>query len=233
MACRMKLIALLSAASALLLPTTAAGGAPQFTTTSRFDSVGTASAREGKVEIKLREVHADASGARGPKHFSVLVLFEPTSGAFSWRLQVNNEAVTASSWSTSEFNSEQGAFFKDGEIVDFWALMFRVYIRDYHGRASSIDDAETKALGAASQSVESGENLLGNGQDMSVVSLAAISNDFIYPPGNTFPAVLAPKVTNVRWDGDKQHWIVTLQARWKEEVTLDADYKLVSMKKVE
>lgn len=96
----------------------------------------------------------------------------------------------------------------------------------------TMDDAETKALREASQSIESGEDLLGNDRDFRVVSSPAIDNDFLYPPMNTAPSILGPKVTGVRWDSDKQYWILTLQARWKAEITLDVDYNLVSMKRV-
>jgi hypothetical protein len=233
MAYGMKLIALLSAAGALLLPPAAAWGATQLTATSRFDSAGTAFAREGKVKIEIREVHAESKGTGGPRYLAVFVLFEPTSGAFSWQAYDTEKDATASSLNISQFNDENAAFVKDGAIVDFWAIGFSMYIRDYHGRASSMDDAETKALRAESQSIESREYLLGNGRDLLVVSLAAINDDFLFAPMRPVPSIEDPRVTDVLWDVDKQQWIVTLQGRWKAEITLDADYKLVSMKKVE
>lgn len=132
-----KLIALLSAGGALLLPTVAAGRALQLTTTSQFDSVGTAYTNEGKVKIEIREVHTEATGTEVPRHLTMFVLFEPTSGAFSWRAHDTQKAAAATSRSISPFNDENAAFLKDGELVDFWALMFNLYIRDCHGRASN------------------------------------------------------------------------------------------------
>jgi hypothetical protein len=208
----------------------AAGSTPHLTASSRFDSEDTAYTPDGTVKIELREVQTVATGTEEPEHLSVFVLFEPTSKAFTWRLQASDETGRSK---ISRFKNEHAAFLKDGEIVEYWTLMFRIYIRDYRGHASSMDDAETKALEAASRSIASKENLLGNGRDMRVVALTGIDSDFLCPPMSEAPSVVAPNVTDVRWDGDKQHWIVTLQARWIEEITLDADYNLVSMKKVE
>ena len=225
----MKLIVLLTVASALLLPKVAAGSIPHLTASSRFDSEDVAHTSDGTMKIELREVQTESTGTEGPKRLSVFVLFDPTSTAFTWRLLLTDETGRSR---IPQFKNENVVFLKDGEIVDFWALMFRIYIRDCHGHASSMDDAEAKALEAASRSIASKENLLGNGEDTRVVALTGIDSDFLYPPMSEAPSVVTPKITDVRWDEDKQHWIVTLQARWKAEVTLDADYKLLSAKRV-
>lgn len=228
MACGIKLITLLAVC---ISPVTimAEGGIHQLAATSRFDSVGTAYTPDGKVKIDIREVHTEVAGAKGPRHLSVLVLFEPESGAFSWR--VTDTDVTKTSWNTLQFNDEQAAFLKDGEIVNFRALWYRLFIRAYRGRASSMDDAEAKSLKAASGAIDP-LGSVNKGQDVQEVSLAVLGPDFMTPPVSVVPSTLTTKITDVRWDGDKQQWIVTLQARWTEDVTLDADYNLVSMKKV-
>jgi hypothetical protein len=229
-----KWIALLSIAGALLLPTAAAGAIPQLTARSRVDSVGTAFTSSGNVKIELREVRTEAMGLKKPRPLSVLVIFEPESGVFSWR--VTDADLTNPSWRIAQFKDGQAAFFKDGEIIDFRSIWSPpvIYIHAYRSHASNMDDAETQALKAASaSSIEPTKGNLEEGQGARVVSLVGLNSDFIYPPGNAFPAVLAPKVTNVRWDGDGQHWIVTLQARWTAEITLDVDYNVVSMEKVE
>jgi hypothetical protein len=183
--------------------------------------------------MDLREVRAEATGTEGPKQYSVFVLFEPTSGAFSWRFQAFNEAAHTPSSGVQGFNDDHAEFFKDGEIVDFWALMFRMYIRDYHGRASSMDDAETKALVAARHAIDDRDNLLGNGRDLIVVSIAEISNDFLYPPMSATASVTAPKVTSVRWDQGMHRWNLTLQGRWAAAITLDEKFKLLSIKRLD
>ena len=229
MAYGMKLIILLSVASALLIPNAAAGSTPQLTVSSRFDSEDIAYTPDGKVKIELREVQPEAKGTEEPRHLSVFVLFDPINKAFTWRLQVSDETGRSK---ISRFKNENAALLKNGEIVEFWSLLFRIYIRDYHGHASSMDDAESKALEAASLSIASKENLLGNGKDMRVIALSGIGSDFLYPPMSEAPSVVAPKVSNVRWDEDKQYWTFTLEGRWKAEVTLDVDYNLVSIKNI-
>jgi hypothetical protein len=229
MDCGIKLIAFLLAASVSPVTMMAAGGTHRLVPTSRSDSVGTAYTPEGIVKIEIREIHIEAGEAKNPRPLSVLVLFEPVSGAFSWR--VADTDANNPSWSTLQFKEGQAAFVRDGEIVDFWAFWHKFFVRAYRGRAFSIDDAEAEALKAASESI----NPLGspdNGQDVHEISLATLMPDFMTPLMNVVPPTLTPKVIDVRWDGDKQHWIVTLKAQWTEEITLDVDYKLISMRKV-
>jgi len=205
MAYGMKWAVLLSAARILLLPTEAVGGIPQLTAISRVDSVGSAYTPNGKVKIRIREIRTAPEGPNGSRSLSVLVLFEPDSGAFSWRV---TEADTDPSWRIKEFNNAQAAFVRDNEIVDFRALWYRLFVRVNSARASCIDDAEGKALKAASESIEASGNLEKD-QDVRVVSFAYLSSDFMNPPTSVAPSDLAPKVNNVQWDG--KHWIVTLQ----------------------
>ncbi len=228
MDCGIKLTAFLLVAC-VSPATMMAGGIHPLVATSRIDSVGSAYTPDGKVKIEIREVHTEAGEAKKPRHLSVLVLFEPESGAFSWR--VTDTDATNTSWSTLQFKEDQAAFLKDGEIVDFRDLWYRLFVRTYRGRASSIDDAEAKALKAAGESIDP-LGPLDKSQDVHEISLRALGPDFMSPPMSAVPSNLTAKVTDVQWDCDKQHWIVTLEARWKAEVTLDADYKLVSIKHV-
>ncbi|MGD0888910.1 MAG: hypothetical protein ABR889_06660 [Acidobacteriaceae bacterium] len=234
MAYEIKWIALLSVVGAFLLPTAAVGAIPQLTAKSQVDSVGTAYTPNGNVKIELREVRTEAMGLTEPRPLSVLVIFEPESGAFSWR--VTDADLATPSLRIAELKDEQAVFLKDGEIIDFRSVWSPpvIYVRAYRGHASNMDDAEAQALNAASaSSLDPREGNLEAGQGARVVSLVGIGSDFFYSPDNSFPEVPIPKVTAVRWDGGAQHWIVTLQARWKAEITLDAYYSLVSMKKVE
>ncbi len=213
--------------SARVPPETKARSLTQLNATARADSDSFAYTPNGRVKIKLREIRMEPAGPNGSRPLSLLVLFEPDSGAFSWR--VTQAADTDRSWRIKEFNKEQAAFVKDDEIVDFRALWYSLYVRVYRGRASSMEDAERKALKAASESLKATENL-DKAQDVHVVSLADLSPDFLNPPMSVVPSDVAPKVTNVQWDG--QHWIVTLQALSTVEVTLDSNYALVSMDEV-
>jgi hypothetical protein len=211
-----------------LLPLPAATGQPlRPAVESRADSKGAALTPSGRVDIELREVQTEISRADGPVLLSVLVLFEPKSGSFSWRA---TPAGDTPSWRSSQFNDGQAAFLRDGEIVDFSALGGppRLFIHTYRGHASNMDDAESKALKAASESI-SPRGDLDSGQNVHVVSLLDLGFDFINPPMSATTNI-TPKVADLRWDGKR--WLVTLRARWMAEITLDANYNVVSMRKV-
>jgi hypothetical protein len=92
-----------------------------------------------------------------------------------------------------------------------------------------MDDAEAQALTAASEATKH-RGWLDPGPNTRVISLLNLGRDFTIPPLSVATSI-TPKVTNVQWDGS--HWIVTLQARWTAEITLDANYNVVSMRKVE
>ena len=90
MAYEIKWIALLSVVGAFLLPTAAVGAMPQLTAKSQVDRFGTAYTPNGNVKIELREVRTEAMGLTEPRPLSLLVIFEPESGAFSWRVTDDN-----------------------------------------------------------------------------------------------------------------------------------------------
>ena len=224
----LRLAALLLIFAGLLPAPAPLGQVPQLAAKSRADSTGTALSPNGKVSIDLREVQTETSRADGQVLLSVLVIFEPKSGSFSWRA---TPAGDAPSWRISQFNDGQAAFLRDGEVVDFRALGGppRLFIHAYRGHASNMEQAEAKALEAASGSI-SPRGDLDNGQNVHVVSLLGLGFDFINPPTSESTNI-TPKVTDVRWDGTR--WLVTLKARWTAQITLDARYNLLSMKRVE
>jgi hypothetical protein len=163
----------------------------------------------------------------------ILVLFEPESGAFSWNVFLEDSLATDTSRQTRALESERVVFFKEGTLFTFMGggVLSKLYVRDFHGDAISMDDAEAKTLKAAKE-FHTPPSKQDEEQFWHTVMLKALGRDFVSPPESAAGG-LPPKVTNVRWDRDAHQWIVTMQARWIEEITLDADYNLVSMKKVE
>jgi len=228
MALRIKFVPLLTAIVLSFSALVAFGNDPQLTVRSRFNSAGSALTPQGKVRLELREVRTDAILSDGPAILSVLVLFEPKSGAFSWRLDLAD--VTAS-WRTLQFTDGQVAFLKDGEIIHFMAMDGppRLFVLAFRGHASSMDDAEVQALRAAHEATKH-RGWLDPGPNTRVISLLNLDRDFTIPPMSVASSI-APKVIDVQWDGS--HWTVILKARWTEAITLDANYNLVSMRKVE
>ncbi|MGB9407247.1 MAG: hypothetical protein WCA89_06885 [Terracidiphilus sp.] len=198
---------------------------------SRLDDVGSACSITGKVKIELREIRVETTGPYGkPVPHRIFILFDPQSGAFSWIVTIEGSATDVSV-QTTLFKSGRAAFLKDNSIFTFSSKMLTLYIQDPQGHASSMDEAEQTALSSTAEFNDPPGNV-DFARPPHKVQLTGLSLDFVSRPGSA-ALEMDPKVTDVRWDGDKQHWIITLKARWTEEVTLDADYKLVSMKKVE
>jgi hypothetical protein len=226
--------ALFGALSILLPPLSAEDANSHVVVKSRFNNVWTADSTSGKVNIGLREIRVEVAGPYGrPVPERIVVLFEPESRVFSWFVVGEDSRAADTSRQTRALEKERVVFFRDGSLVIFMGgISPKLYVRDFRDNAISMDDAEAKALIASTE--------FHNPPDMqdeeklwhTVMLKKALGLDFVLPPGSEGGELL-PKVTGVQWDGDKQHWIVTLQARWKAEITLDADYKLVSMKRVE
>jgi len=198
------------------------------TAISRSDDIGSAHTQRGKVKLLLREIRTESVGAVGSRPLSLLVLFEPKSGSFSWRA---TDADSSPSSRAQQFNDAQAAFVTEGQLVDVRALAGppRLFIRTYRSHAAIMDDAEAKALTAASEAIDPQGNL-EKSQGVRVISLASLGRDFTNSQMNVVSGA-DPKVTEARWDGE--HWIVTLQAIWKATITLDPNFNLVSMQKAE
>jgi hypothetical protein len=203
-----------------------ASGVPAMTVTSRADSSGTVFTDEGTIEVKLRELHVEGEGARKSRPLSVLIIYEPRSGAYSW--QVSDADLEDKSWRIEQFKETQAAYLRDGQFVDFWAVQFRLFVREYGRHASGMDDAEAKALQDVNLTVDP-LGYLEKAQNVHEVSLANAGFEFINAPMSVSGGP-SPRVTAVQWDGKK--WIVTLRGRWTEEISLDANYKLSAMKKL-
>lgn len=200
---------------------------------SRLDDAGSAYSTTGKVKVDLREVRVETTGPSGkPVPHRVFIMFDRQSGAFSWIVTMEGSSTDASNMSkqTTLFKSGRAAFLKDNSIFTFSIKMLTLYIQDSQGLASSMDEAEQTALISTAQLNDPPGNV-DFVRPSHTIQLRGLSLDFISKPGSETLDV-EPKVIDVRWNEDKQCWIVTLQARWIEEITLNAEYKVVSMKRV-
>jgi hypothetical protein len=198
---------------------------------SRKADVGSAYSATGKVRIELREVQVEMTGPYGkPEPYRLFLIFEPQSGAFSWTISLKDSAADLSEL-TKWFKSDRAAFLKDDRLVTFSAYRETLEIQDFQNHASSVDEAEQKALSSAAALNDPPGNM-ESAQPFHKVALDGLSIDFDCEPRRPVCGP-SPKVIDVQWDRVEQHWIVTLKARWTEEITLDADYNVVSMRKVE
>jgi hypothetical protein len=185
----------------------------------------------GRTGIQLREVRVNTTGPYGkPVPHRVFLLFDPKSGAFSWHVAIDgnpSDTLEQTNW----FKRNRAAFLKDNSIYIFTAESgpLAIYVQGPSGHASNIDNAEEQAIRATSALNDPPGNV-DIVQPWKVALLSGLSADFAHAPGSATQGP-DPKVIGLDWDGE--HWIVTLKARWTEAVTLDADYNVVSMRKVE
>ena len=130
-----------------------------------------------------------------------------------------------------ELNEEQAAYLQDGKLIHFMALPspLRLFVNDVSGHASDMNDAAAKALKSASESVDP-DGDLDQVPGVHVISLSRVGLDFTTLPMSAAPSGVTPRVVDVQWQG--KYWIVAIQARWKEAITLDAGFNLVSMAKM-
>jgi hypothetical protein len=196
---------------------------------SHLDDVGRAFSQNGQVNIALREIRANMNEPDGKLvPLRIFILFEPQSGAFAWTV---TDDVSANDWSmqTKWFKSDRAISLKDGGMVLFTAQAtpLQLYIEDSSGHASSMDDAEKQVLSNTAEFNDPPRDELSS-RPLSYVPLTGLIVDFVFGPESAVSGP-APKVVDLQWDG--KHWIVDLQARWIEEIILDPDYKLVSMKR--
>jgi len=225
---RLLLLALLVPLS---LPAQAGGPDSRFVVTTRFDDAWSAYSTTGKTKIELREIRVEGTGAYGktvPER--ILVIFEPRSGAFSWCLFGEDSVATDASNQTKAFENKRAVFLKGDSLVVFMGgISPKLYVRDFRGHATDINDAEAQALRGATE-FPTPPGMREEAQLWHIVQLPSLGRDFISPPMSAAVGP-DPRVTDVRWDG--QNWMVTLQGRWTEQITLDPNYNVVSMQKVE
>ena len=219
--------------SVLFLTLSASAKDPKLVRIEKADGEGTAFTASGKVQIELRENWVEAAGRKGPRLLSLLVLFEPKSGAFSWRVTDAANDESAPSYRLQEFKTAQAAYLKDGEFFDFRSLVgpLRLFIRRSRGHARDLDDADQQSIRDASETVDPQTDLL-IGKDVRAVPLLALGWDFVLPLGSAIGG-RAPVITNVQWDQESRHWNITLRANWTEEVTLDQDYNVLALKRTQ
>ncbi|HWG20814.1 MAG TPA: hypothetical protein VG225_09805 [Terracidiphilus sp.] len=200
---------------------------------SHTDSTTEIASTSGSVTVNLREVQTEIPRSAGADlQLSVLVIFEPSSGAFSWRATPADPDDP--SWRISEFKNRQAAYLKNGTIVDIRAMPNSaiLLVHEYRDHASSLDDAEEKALAAASRSVDPEHPLkLDAQQHVQTVPLPQLGVGFVSTDAMSAVATITPKVTDVMWDG--KHWSIDLLGRWKERIVLDSSYAVISMRKIE
>jgi hypothetical protein len=227
---RIWMIKVLLALGTVGVTTEVIGQVHRFVESSHVDGSGSVFTSGGRVKVDLREVRTEMDGAKGPIALSVLVMRDPKSGAYSWQTHTADPANP--SLRSQQFNDSQAAFLKHDEFTDFMVLPtpLRLFVHQHNGRAHNMNEAVDRSLKEAGAALQPRGDVETT-QGLRAIPLLAVGRDFTSNPMSVTVFDVMPKVTNVQWDG--KYWTVTLQARRRAVVTLDGDYTVVSMRKVE
>jgi hypothetical protein len=180
----------------------------------------------GDIHLPARELQvligfADGRTARG----HLLILFDPVSGFTLRQFGYPNGSKLAPLKDALEaccktyLTRDRLVLFKNGGGL--------VYIRDSKVKATSMDDAESKALRDSREDLDDYVAKMTGGPKFTWTQ--ALGQEFETEPGNAFIGPV--KLLGVsRKDGA---WVITALGRWKAEVVLDDKYAVVSSRRVQ
>lgn len=172
---------LVSTLSLSASPLLVAGPDRHIVSVSRVDDEVSGYSTTDKVKIALREIRVEATGPYGkPVRDRIFILFEPQTGAFSWIVTVEGSA-TDDYEQTKLFKSDRAAFLKDNSIFTFSSRMLTLYIQDPQGHASSMDEAEQKAI-RSTEELNDPPGKIEFMQPSHIVQLKGLSLDFVSKP---------------------------------------------------
>lgn len=217
--------------AAVAAPPVTGSADPHIVAVSQVSDTGAAFSPTGKEAIQLREARIQVTGPHEqPVSRRLFLVFDPKRGAFCWHVAIEGSPTDLSE-QTTWFKRYRAAFEKDGIIYVFTAENgpLVILVQQSSGRATSMGNAEEQALRAVATLNDPPGNV-NIGQQWHTVLLSRLSPDFVQAPESQTSGP-EPKVDDVQWDGE--HWILTLAARWREVITLDAEYNVLSMKKVD
>jgi hypothetical protein len=210
----------------------ASAASPPFAIKGRFDDKSTAYTATGTVPIEVREVRFDAMGPYGDFfHYRLLVEFESKSGSFFWVVAGDDADPSDESRQIRALKNDHIAILRGSCLANLLPeTNAALYVREICGHATNLEDAESIAFSAA-EKLNNPPGSLERVDTWRRLTIDGLGRDFLTSPDSAAVPSAGPKVRDVSWDG--KHWIVTLEGRWLEQVVIDAEYDIVSEKKIE
>jgi hypothetical protein len=194
---------------------------------TRDDSAITAATDSGEVQLLARELQAQIAFPNGKTaRGALLVLFDPASGytlkQFTW-LPGDQGRIPL----RDNFESYSKAYLAPDRLLVFTQSSGLIYVRESKMKATSIDDAEAKALRDSTGDLDGYVAKVTAGPKISLHQ--HLGQEFATEPGNSMPGPV--KLLGVsRRDGK---WVITVSGRWKAEVTLDEKYEVVATRRLQ
>ncbi len=195
--------------------------------TTQTDRAIPAATGSGDVQLAAREVQVeivrtDAKNSKG----ALLVLFDRSSGLFAKRFTwIPNYPGRIPL--LEGFLAESKVYLTSDRIVFFTNADGAIYIREFSGKATSLDDAEAKAL---SESVGDLTDYVTKATGGPAFSLDHhLGQDFSIPPRSSFRS--PAKLVDVSRRDSK--WEITVVGRWKAKVVLNDKYEVTSTERIQ
>ena len=198
-----------------------------------YDSRGTWAAfqRQGdRVHMTEREIHLQYGVASGrQREYALVVLFEPKSSLYSWRLYPADPDQGKPQWLPPP--PPFACYVGQSEIIVFQANFKSLSAARFRSVAKDIDEATRRSLEQLKADLQpDGELKAWAGETKT--ELPAIDADFLSPGGMSVapPDFFKLRITRIERAG--KNFLVDIDDAWKIRVELDPELQLVHTSKI-
>lgn len=182
----------------------------------------------GERVLIVREVRTDVILPGGKRHIGSLVVFFDAQTGYCLSRFASQPEKSGPLALRDVIIADSIAYVAADRLALFTVFASGLYISESSGRASSLDDAQKKGVAEAKGALDDIEKGRQRGRSL---SLWAIGQDFVTPPGDSFARPI--KILSVaQKDG---LWEVTLKGQWTARVTIegsDGSYTIKSFVRI-
>jgi hypothetical protein len=195
--------------------------------TTQTDRAITASTNAGEVQLEARELQVEVLRPGDKKSTgALLVVFDRSSGLFARRFAWIPHYPGGFSI-MANFLSWSKVYLTADKIVFFTNFSGGVSIREFTGKATSMDEAETRAL---SDSIGDLTDYVGKSTSGPGFSFDHhLGEDFSFEPGSSFRR--PTRILGISQRDGK--WEITVVGRGKAKVTLNEKYEVTTTERVQ
>jgi hypothetical protein len=206
-----------------VVPVLMAGAKIEPVTSTGADLAFPAFTNTGGILLTGREMMVDITYPSGKSgKGDLVILFDSTSGYFFarlGRLAGTDRALVLA----NDLRSSSRVYESSDGLILFTVRTPLLFISDSQQKASSIDDAQTKALKQATDELGDLEAERFKGTTIVLRDIPGLGGDFLAPK---FSAVYGP-VKPISVSQSAAIWEITIQGQWKAVVRLDSKYRVI------
>ena len=188
---------------------------------TRYEHALPAKSDLGDISISAREMLLDTAYGGKPRKGALLILFDPSSGRYLWEFGPVGQNEKASTH-TVDYGTIALAHVASDRLVIFAFARPFLLVHESLGKASGIDDAETRVLAELSGQLPA--KFTGRHDDRVLINLGKlVGHEFLMAcamcqgPGPS-------KILDIIHKGNT--WEITLKGQWQEKIILDNKYQV-------